>query len=208
MSQGKIEGVDLVLGNSSKYQLLEEVIALTSEDYHGSPLKDDLQPALQAEPVNFLLQEANAENAGRVITSKEFIPSFSYGDRTRSFLKIQDGCDYYCSYCTIPLARGHSRSDTIEHILHSAREISANGVREIVLTGVNIGDFGKQHGESFIQLIRALDKLEEIVRIRISSVEPDLLSDEIIDVVSGSGKFMPHFHIPLQSEDPIKFLRQ
>ena len=115
------------------------------------------------------------------------------------FLKSRMDVITYRSYCTIPLARGHSRSDTIEHILHSAREISAKWVREIVLTGVNIGDFGKQHGESFIQLIRALDKLEEIVRIRISSVEPDLLSDEIIDVVSGSGKFMPHFHIPLQS---------
>jgi threonylcarbamoyladenosine tRNA methylthiotransferase MtaB len=194
----KIEGVDLVLGNSSKYRLLEEIIELTS-DYHGSPLNGELKTGMRAEPVNFLSHEANAENAGRSIASLEFIPSFSYGDRTRSFLKIQDGCDYYCSYCTIPLARGRSRSDTIEHVLDSAREIAANGAREIVLTGVNIGDFGRQHAESLIQLLRALDKLDEPVRIRISSLEPDLLSDEIIDVVSGSGKFMPHFHIPLQS---------
>jgi len=195
----KIEGVDLVLGNSSKFRLLEEIIELTSGDYHCSYLTGDLKHSSLAEPVNFISQGTTAEDAVRAIAGKEFIPSFSYGDRTRSFLKIQDGCDYFCSYCTIPLARGYSRSDTIKHVLDSAHEIAAIGVREIVLTGVNIGDFGRQHAESFIQLIRALDKLEEPVRIRISSVEPDLLSDEIIDVVSGSGKFMPHFHIPLQS---------
>ncbi|TSA24223.1 MAG: MiaB/RimO family radical SAM methylthiotransferase, partial [Bacteroidetes bacterium] len=128
-----------------------------------------------------------------------FIPSYSLGDRTRSFLKIQDGCDYHCAYCAIPLARGKSRSNTIVRILDEASEIVATGVKEIVLTGVNIGDFGKHNGETFFQLITALEKEISIPRIRISSVEPDLLHDGIIDLVASSKKFLPHFHIPLQS---------
>ena len=134
-----------------------------------------------------------------IMENSSFVPSFSYGDRTRSFLKIQDGCDYYCSYCTIPLARGHSRSDTILHVLESAREIVRNGIQEVVLTGVNIGDFGRQNGEDFIGLIRALEDVDGLSRIRISSIEPDLLDDGIIEFVAASKKIMPHFHIPLQS---------
>jgi len=170
-----MEGVDLVLGNSAKYNLLSELTKLTTHEsrdtwhvtrdpYHGG-----------------------------------FVPSYSMGDRTRSFLKIQDGCDYYCSYCTIPLARGHSRSDSIAHVVKSAGEIAGKGIHEIVLTGVNIGDFGRQNGETFLQLIRELEKVEGISRIRISSIEPDLLSDDIIAFVAASSRFMPHFHLPLQS---------
>jgi len=169
-----MEGVDLVLGNSAKYRLFEELEKLRTPDYHGG-----IQP------------DTNGMS--------NFVPSFSYGDRTRSFLKIQDGCDYYCSYCTIPLVRGHSRSDTIAHVISSANQIIKKGIREIVLTGVNIGDFGSLNGESFLQLIQALGLVEGLGRIRISSIEPDLLSDSIIDYVAGSSKFMPHFHIPLQS---------
>ena len=165
----EMEGVDLVLGHTGKFNLLEAVSGLYSTDNSVDPLPE------------------------------KFIPSFSYGDRTRSFLKIQDGCDYYCTYCTIPLARGRSRSDTIENAVKNAREIIANGIREIVLTGVNIGDFGKNTGENFLQLIRALDSVEGMNRIRISSIEPDLLNSEIIEFVAGSNNFLPHFHIPLQS---------
>ncbi|MCX6240369.1 MAG: tRNA (N(6)-L-threonylcarbamoyladenosine(37)-C(2))-methylthiotransferase MtaB [Bacteroidetes bacterium] len=170
----QMEGVDLVLGNSSKYMLLEELEKLKTPEYHGG-------------------LQAGIRESGR------FIPSFSYGDRTRSFLKIQDGCDYYCSYCTIPMARGHSRSDTIAHTISSALEIVNYGIREIVLTGVNIGDFGRHTGENLLQLMEALEQVQGLDRIRISSIEPDLLTDEIIDFASGSRKFMPHFHIPLQS---------
>ena len=172
----KMEGVDLVLGHSGKFQLLEEVEKLEQHhNYHGG-----------VAPAGNTNQDA-------------FIPSYSYGDRTRSFLKIQDGCDYYCTYCTIPLARGRSRSDTIGNIVENAREIVTHGIHEIVLTGVNIGDFGKQNGESLIRLVRELDQVEGISRFRISSVEPDLMYDEIIEFVAGSLKFLPHFHIPLQS---------
>jgi threonylcarbamoyladenosine tRNA methylthiotransferase MtaB len=165
----QMEGVDLVLGHTGKFNLLEAVTGLCSTGNSVDPLPE------------------------------KFIPSFSYGDRTRSFLKIQDGCDYFCTYCTIPLARGRSRSDTVENALKNAREIVANGIREIVLTGVNIGDFGKNTGENFLQLIRTLDTLEGMNRIRISSIEPDLLNSEIIEFVAGSNNFLPHFHIPLQS---------
>lgn len=170
----KIEGVDLVLGHQEKFNLLEQIECLDSSANITVNKKTGLEEI-------------------------RFIPSWSYGDRTRSFLKIQDGCDYYCAYCTIPLARGHSRSDTIENVVKNAREIASAGVKEIILTGVNIGDFGKHNHENLFGLIRKLDKIREIQRIRLSSMEPDLLSDEIIDFISASERFMPHFHIPLQS---------
>ncbi|HMW96925.1 MAG TPA: MiaB/RimO family radical SAM methylthiotransferase, partial [Flavobacteriales bacterium] len=129
---------------------------------------------------------------------------YNANDRTRTFLKVQDGCDYFCSFCTIPLARGRSRSATIEATVVIARDIAASGVKEIVLTGVNTGDFGRSHGEDFLGLIEALDRVEGIERLRISSIEPNLCSDAIIDFVAGSRRFMPHFHMPLQSgSDPI-----
>ena len=130
---------------------------------------------------------------------REFSPSCSRGDRTRYFLKVQDGCDYYCSYCTIPMARGRSRSGTIDQIVAQAGQVAAEGGREIVITGVNIGDFGKTTGESFLDLIKALDRVEGIARYRISSIEPNLLTDEVLEYCAGSRAFMPHFHIPLQS---------
>lgn len=170
----KIDGVNVILGHSGKFSLLEEI--------------EKTNPDSMKEPCHAIH-----------FSGEEFIASYSFGDRTRSFLKIQDGCDYYCAYCTIPLARGHSRGDTITNVIANAKEIVAAGVREIVLTGVNIGDFGRQTGESFIHLIKAIDELKNIPRIRISSIEPDLLSDEIIEFVAGSDRLMPHFHIPLQS---------
>ena len=132
------------------------------------------------------------------IHSHSFKPSYSIGDRTRSYLKIQDGCDYVCSFCTIPLARGKSRNDSIKKTIQLANQAIQEGAKELVLTGVNIGDFGKSSNESFLSLIQELDKLD-IERLRISSVEPNLLSKEIINFCSSSKKFMPHFHIPLQS---------
>lgn len=130
---------------------------------------------------------------------KEFVPSCSRGDRTRYFLKVQDGCDYWCTYCTIPRARGRSRSGSIDRLVEQARGVAAEGGREIVITGVNIGDFGKGRDDNFLSLIKALDEVEGIDRYRISSIEPNLLTDEIIDFVAGSKRFMPHFHVPLQS---------
>ncbi|MCX6267025.1 MAG: tRNA (N(6)-L-threonylcarbamoyladenosine(37)-C(2))-methylthiotransferase MtaB [Bacteroidetes bacterium] len=182
----QMEGVDLVLGHSGKFRLFEELLKIN-------------QPGN-----NIDIETPEHEYHGGLTIpvqcgSDAFIPSFSYGDRTRSFLKIQDGCDYYCTYCTIPLARGRSRSDTVENAAKNARTILSNGIREIVLTGVNIGDFGKQSGESFIQLIRSLDQLDGMCRIRISSIEPDLLTNEIIGFVAASAHFLPHFHLPLQS---------
>ena len=132
---------------------------------------------------------------------REFSPSCSRGDRTRYFLKVQDGCDYWCSYCTIPAARGRSRSGTIEQLVEQARGVAAEGGKEIVITGVNIGDFGKGRSDNFLDLCRALDNVDGIERYRISSIEPNLLTDEIIDFVAGSRRFMPHFHVPLQSGD-------
>lgn len=132
---------------------------------------------------------------------RSFRPSCSRGDRTRYFLKVQDGCDYWCTYCTIPMARGRSRSGTIDSLVAQAAQAAADGGREIVITGVNIGDFGKGRDDNFLDLIRELDRVEGIDRYRISSIEPNLLTDEIIDFVAGSRAFMPHFHIPLQSGD-------
>lgn len=141
---------------------------------------------------------------------RRFVPSCSRGDRTRYFLKVQDGCDYYCTYCTIPMARGRSRSGSIEEITAQAREAAANGGKEIVITGVNIGDFGKGRDDTFLDLIKELDKVDGIERYRISSIEPNLLTPEIIDFVAGSRRFMPHFHIPLQcgSDTVLKLMRR
>lgn len=167
-----IPGVDIVLDAKDKFRLLEFV-----ESNRGI----EIQKTHDVREIN------------------EFSPAWSYGDRTRTFLKVQDGCDYHCSYCTVPLARGKSRNDAISKTVELAGEISRKGVKEIILTGVNIGDFGKSTGENFFSLIRELDKVNTVDRFRISSIEPDLLTDEIISFVAGSEKFMPHFHIPLQS---------
>jgi threonylcarbamoyladenosine tRNA methylthiotransferase MtaB len=169
-----IPGVDLVLGANEKFNLLDYI------DTNGKKVIPEIQ---------------NQE----IKITKEFIPSYSFGERTRTFLKVQDGCDYFCAFCTIPLARGFSRSDTIEKTLQVANEVIKTGVKEIVLTGVNIGDFGKHHNQNFLQLIKALDETIGEHRFRISSIEPNLLSDDIIAFVARSKKFVPHFHIPLQS---------
>ena len=145
-----------------------------------------------------------------------YVGSYSIGDRTRAFLKVQDGCDYKCTYCTIPLARGISRSDTLENVLKNAKEISEKGIKEIVLTGVNIGDYGKgefgnkKHEHTFLELVQELDKVDGIHRLRISSIEPNLLKDETIDFVANSDTFVPHFHIPLQSgsDDLLKKMKR
>lgn len=173
----QIEGVNLVLGASEKFNLLEEVEKWQEEQY---------APKFEVSPIK---------------DAKTFFPTYSIGDRTRSFLKVQDGCDYFCSFCTIPLARGRSRSNSIEATLEQAREIAKTDVKEVVLTGVNIGDFGKGSDENFLGLIKELDKVEGIDRFRISSIEPNLLSNEIIEFVAQSKRFVPHFHIPLQSGD-------
>ncbi len=172
----EINGVDAVLGASEKFQLLDLL-----DDFKKGATK-----VLASD-----IKEANTFNA-----------AYSINDRTRTFLKVQDGCDYSCTFCTIPLARGNSRSDTIAHIVEEATKIGKSSIKEIVLTGVNTGDFGIRNGkreEQFIDLIRALDKVEEIKRFRISSIEPNLLTDEIIEFVATSNRFVPHFHIPLQS---------
>ncbi|MEA5401323.1 tRNA (N(6)-L-threonylcarbamoyladenosine(37)-C(2))-methylthiotransferase MtaB [Arcicella sp. DC2W] len=175
-----IEGVDAVLGAAEKFQLIDLLDGFVKEP-SGNKAK---------------VYNQNIEEA------VEYHTSYSLNDRTRTFLKVQDGCDYPCAYCTIPLARGGSRSDTIENVLKAAREIAESGVKEIVLTGVNIGDFGLQNGKrenTFLDLVKALDEVEGIERFRISSIEPNLLTDEIIAFVASSKRFVPHFHIPLQS---------
>lgn len=173
----EIPGVDMVLGAAEKFQIIDYLTNLTKNP--------------KAIVYNQPIAEAKAFNA-----------SYSYGDRTRTFLKVQDGCDYSCTFCTIPLARGSSRSDTIENIIKQAEEIADSGVKEIVLTGVNIGDFGIREGkreDKFLDLVKALDEVQRINRIRISSIEPNLLTNEIIEFVASSKRFVPHFHIPLQS---------
>lgn len=170
-----IPGVDLVLGAAEKFNLVEHLKTLPEK-------------TTDTRIFNANIKETNI-----------FIPGFSVGDRTRSFLKVQDGCDYFCSFCTIPLARGRSRSHTIEETMKVVREVAATNVKEVVLTGVNLGDFGAQNDETFFDLCLELDKVEGIERYRISSIEPNLLTDEIISFVARSDKFMPHFHIPLQS---------
>ena len=177
----KIEGVDLVLGSDEKASLIQ----FLSEAW-GNWLKEEYN----ASPIYFKKKTKDI---------KSFAPSCSRGNRTRYFLKVQDGCDYFCTYCTIPYARGFSRNPTIASLVALAEEAAQDGGKEIVLTGVNIGDFGKTTGEKFIDLVKALDKVEGISRYRISSLEPDLLSDELIAFCAESRAFMPHFHIPLQS---------
>lgn len=177
----QIKGVDLVLGAKEKFNILSYLDDLEKSENEG------VVHSCEIEETDF------------------FIGSYSIGDRTRAFLKVQDGCDYKCTYCTIPLARGISRSDTIENVLKNAKEIAARDIKEIVLTGVNIGDYGKgefgnkRHEHTFLDLIRELDLVDGIERIRISSIEPNLLKDESIELVSKSKSFVPHFHIPLQS---------
>lgn len=173
---GKIPGVDIVLGANEKFNVLDHL------------------DKLETKPGKSIIKYDSIKK------TTEFIPSFSYGDRTRSFLKVQDGCDYFCTFCTIPLARGKSRNATIEQTVNEAKKIAATDVKEIVLTGVNIGDFGQDGSENFHELVLALDEVEGIERFRISSIEPNLLSNEIIDFcLNKSKRFVPHFHIPLQS---------
>jgi threonylcarbamoyladenosine tRNA methylthiotransferase MtaB len=171
-----IEGVDLVLGNSEKFKIVEYVEEFDRQNKGTTQIHSCLMDNVE-----------------------DFSPSFSLFDRTRSFLKVQDGCNYHCSYCTIPLARGNSRNQGIDKLVAEAQKISTQGIKEIVLTGVNIGDFGKSTDEKFLDLLRALDQVEGIERYRISSIEPNLLTDEIISFVAHSRGFLPHFHIPLQS---------
>ena len=177
----RIEGVDLVLGSNEKANLLQFLSeAWMQKDESGV-----------REPGRFFVQKTK--------DIRSFAPSCSRGNRTRYFLKVQDGCDYFCTYCTIPYARGFSRNPTIASLVEQARKAASEGGKEIVLTGVNIGDFGKSTGERFIDLVKALDGIEGISRYRISSLEPDLLTDDLIDFCAGSRSFMPHYHIPLQS---------
>jgi len=176
----EIPGVDLVLGAAEKFNIVQHLSEFTKGD-------------------STKICSCDIED----VTG--FTTSFSINDRTRTFLKVQDGCDYNCSFCTIPMARGKSRSDSIENVVNNAKQLAANGVKEIVLTGINLGDFGKgpdgnkKHVENFYALIQALDAVERIERYRISSIEPNLLTNDIIEFVANSKRFMPHFHIPLQS---------
>lgn len=182
----KIEGVDLVLGANEKANLIQY---LSDAWTTAQPDSDDA------------VSDKSLHKHYSVKTKdiKTFAPSCSRGNRTRYFLKVQDGCDYFCTYCTIPFARGFSRNPSIASLVEQARQAAAEGGKEIVLTGVNIGDFGATTHESFVDLVKALDRVEEIKRYRISSLEPDLLSDELIEYCAHSRAFMPHFHIPLQS---------
>jgi len=175
-----VNGVDLVLGSKEKFKILDYL-------------------------TDFKKNQSGKIHSCEISETNFYRSSFSIGDRTRSFLKVQDGCDYKCTYCTIPLARGISRSDKLDNVLRAAKEISDSGIKEIVLTGVNIGDYGKgefgnkNHKNTFLELVTALDKVDGISRVRISSIEPNLLSNDIINFVSNSKKFVPHFHIPMQS---------
>lgn len=175
-----VDGVDLVLGAKEKFNITQYIDDLTKNN-------EGIVHSCEISETDF------------------YVGSYSIGDRTRAFLKVQDGCDYKCTYCTIPMARGISRSDTIENILNNAKKISDKGIKEIVLTGVNIGDYGKgefgnkKHEHTFLELVQALDKVEGIERLRISSIEPNLIKDETIEFIAQSNSFVPHFHIPLQS---------
>lgn len=186
-----VDGVDLVLGATEKFKLTDYLNDLSKND------KGEIH-SCEIDDADF------------------YVGSYSIGDRTRAFLKVQDGCDYKCTYCTIPLARGISRSDTLENVLKQAAEIAAQDIKEIVLTGVNIGDYGKgefgnkKHEHTFLELVQALDEVEGIHRLRISSIEPNLLKNDTIDFVADSNSFVPHFHIPLQSgsNDILKLMRR
>ena len=180
----RIEGVDLVLGSDEKANLVQ----FLSDAWGNSGMRN-----VECGMRNVLIHKQKTKDI------KSFAPSCSRGNRTRYFLKVQDGCDYFCTYCTIPYARGFSRNPTIASLVKQAEEAAQEGGKEIVLTGVNIGDFGKTTGERFLDLVKALDAVDGISRYRISSLEPDLLSDELIDYCAQSRAFMPHFHIPLQS---------
>lgn len=181
----EIEGVNLVLGAGDKFKV---------EDY-----------LRHAEA-----QQQNEPHSCDIFKLSNFDLAYSFGDRTRCFLKIQDGCDYFCTYCTIPFARGKSRSATIQQITEAVKDVAAKGIKEIILTGVNTGDFGRNTEENFLELLQTLEQMEEIDRFRISSIEPNLLTNEIIEFVARSQKFMPHFHIPLQSgsNDVLKLMRR
>ncbi len=181
----EIDGVDLVIGTRDKFDILELAGNFEKTD-HTIIHRSDVNEAV------------------------DFHHAFSSSDRTRSFLKVQDGCDYKCSFCTIPMARGKSRSPGVDHIVANAQKVIDDGYREVVLTGVNVGDFGKQSGETFLDLISALDRLEGLERIRISSIEPNLLSEEIIDFAANSRAIQPHFHIPLQSgsDEILKLMKR
>lgn len=180
----RIQGVDVVLGAAEKFNINSYL--------------------LQGHPETPLVRNGNIKDV------KDYTPAFSSGDRTRTFLKVQDGCDYFCTFCTIPLARGKSRNASVAETVQKAREAVAGGAKEIVLTGVNIGDFGQSTGETFFELVKALDREVDVPRFRISSIEPNLLSDEIIAYCAQSSKFVPHFHIPLQSgnNDILKKMRR
>lgn len=181
-----VNGVDLVLGATEKFNITSFINDLISQPDRSKGSVGEIH-SCEIEEVDF------------------YVGSYSIGDRTRAFLKVQDGCDYKCTYCTIPLARGISRSDTLENVIHNAKEISKQNIKEIVLTGVNIGDYGKgeygnkKHEHTFFDLVKELDTVEGIERLRISSIEPNLLKDETIELISRSRAFVPHFHIPLQS---------
>ena len=206
----KIEGVDLVLGSHEKANLVQYLSERFSNlnpnvNVNDDHDHDDLTEHKGSKRRNS--SDSKSDSHGKrgyykvekTKDIKSFAPSCSRGNRTRYFLKVQDGCDYFCTYCTIPYARGFSRNPTIESLVKQAQEAADEGGKEIVLTGVNIGDFGKTTGESFTDLVKALDQVEGISRYRISSIEPDLLTDELIRYCAGSRAFMPHFHIPLQS---------
>ena len=187
-----ISGVDLVLGAEEKGQII---------DYIAERI------ALKAEEREALMHESHAVRTAQI---RSFMPSCSCGDRTRYFLKVQDGCDYYCTYCTIPFARGRSRNGSVASMVAQAEEAARRGGKEIVITGVNIGDFGRTTGESVFDLVKALDAVDGIARYRTSSIEPNLLTDEIIEYCARSRAFMPHFHIPLQSgsDDVLRLMRR
>ncbi|MEP1559782.1 MAG: MiaB/RimO family radical SAM methylthiotransferase, partial [Maribacter dokdonensis] len=186
-----VDGVDLVLGATEKFKITDYINDLTKND-HGQV------------------------HSCEIADADFYVGSYAIGDRTRAFLKVQDGCDYKCTYCTIPLARGISRSDTLENVLKNAADISEQGIKEIVLTGVNIGDYGKgefgnkKHEHTFLDLVKALDDVNGIHRLRISSIEPNLLKNETIEFVAQSKTFVPHFHIPLQSgsDDLLKLMKR
>lgn len=189
----EIEGVSLVLGANEKAQLIQILSEKWGEVLGGADISvsDGQDEKTKSGEGHYFVQKTK--------DIKSFAPSCSRGNRTRYFLKVQDGCDYFCTYCTIPYARGFSRNPTIASLVEQAEQAAAEGGKEIVLTGVNIGDFGKTTGESFVDLVKALDGVKGISRYRISSLEPDLMSDELIDYCAQSRAFMPHYHIPLQS---------